>query len=549
MKKKLLTFSIIAFLLSFPILAVNAKSVNIEDEDSLKTCLETDGNTCVLNEDIKLNSPISISGTVVLDLNGKKLELGPSMPAAAKDKGLLTVKNGAFLTINDETGDGEIHSGNSGAMWGAIRLTMPDDDASKVAKLVVNGGHISGYYYPIVGNGDRHNTYVEINGGIIEGLNKNDSLGIFNPQDGEVVINGGTIKGGTGIEMRVGKLTVNGGEIIGIADSLSVVKNGSGSTSVGAGVAIMQHNTGKPITVNINGGKISGIVPVFQKNIQELAEDTYKKINININGGEYKVINSGTLAIDFENDVYAVMGGTYDVEPLSKYIKTPFKVITEGQKYVVVLDSISDFEEIDPDKKVENPEMGITKESKDIIEDAFKEAMKDPELQAKVQGKDISLILDYSKKELEKTEKDAFEAKKKDLKGTVTSAGVFDINIDIYDNTEKTVIGNITELDSKITLQILLPENMLNKSKDYNREYYLLRMHDGNIDTIKAKLSDDGKSITAESDKFSSYELVYVDTEKNPETGDNIGLYIFMGLSSIAGIYAVTKLIRRKETI
>ena len=84
----------------------------------------------------------------------------------------------------------------------------------------------------------------------------------------------------------------------------------------------------------------------------------------------------------------------------------------------------------------------------------------------------------------------------------------FDIEIELLINDESK--GLIPETSEKLTFKVAIPENL----KKDGRKFYVLRLHDGKID--KLPVNEDG---TFETDKFSSYMLVYEDVKATtPET-------------------------------
>ena len=84
----------------------------------------------------------------------------------------------------------------------------------------------------------------------------------------------------------------------------------------------------------------------------------------------------------------------------------------------------------------------------------------------------------------------------------------FDIEIELLINDESK--GLIPETSEKLTFKVAIPENL----KKDGRKFYVLRLHDGKID--KLPVNEDG---TFETDKFSSYMLVYEDVKvTTPET-------------------------------
>ncbi|MCR5150207.1 MAG: hypothetical protein K6B52_03160, partial [Clostridiales bacterium] len=72
------------------------------------------------------------------------------------------------------------------------------------------------------------------------------------------VNNGAVVKGDSGIEVRAGSLTVNGGTITATAESYSYTANGSGTTTRGAAIAIAQHTTALSVNATLNGGTLVG---------------------------------------------------------------------------------------------------------------------------------------------------------------------------------------------------------------------------------------------------------------------------------------------------
>ena len=91
--------------------------------------------------------------------------------------------------------------------------------------------------------------------------------GIYAAGYAEWNIDNAYISGGTGIEIRAGKMNVeNNAQIIGTNVPTTVTPNGNGSTTEGAGIAIAQHTTKLPIDVVINDGTISGFSALYQSN-------------------------------------------------------------------------------------------------------------------------------------------------------------------------------------------------------------------------------------------------------------------------------------------
>lgn len=254
-----------------------------------------DGDTIQLTNDIKLQTGVDFEDTVTLDLNGHTIA----------DKNwtsgdyLVSVKRGGELTIEDSSTDqtGAITASSSNEkLYAAVKITLTgEDEATTPANLIVNGGTLTGYYYGISGNGKRHNTNIEINGGKIVGTN---GAGIYHPQDGTLTINGGEIIGkDTAVEIRSGKLNISGGSLTANADTYTEKANNNGTTVSGAALAISQHTTQKPIAVTITGGTFKGARAVSETNVQN--DDSTKDVTLIISNGTFDGKISSADCTDF----------------------------------------------------------------------------------------------------------------------------------------------------------------------------------------------------------------------------------------------------------
>ena len=217
---------------------------------------------------------------------------GPSL-----NSGVLLVHNGADVTIN--ANNGGINSGSNA--YAAIALTKSGDDATKTAKLTINGGTFSGYYYGITGNGNRQNTSITINGGNIKGTKENESTGIYNPQKGTLTINGGTIEGATGIYVKSGKVvtSITGGTIKGVGAKGDFSHNDNGFSSTGDAIVFENCNyPGGAPKADIKGGKF------YSTNAAVVASYNttgYEPIEKFVTGGLYsKKVDSKLISVGYK---------------------------------------------------------------------------------------------------------------------------------------------------------------------------------------------------------------------------------------------------------
>ena len=110
-----------------------------------------------------------------------------------------------------------------------------------------------------------------------------------------------------------------------------------------------------------------------------------------------------------------------------------------------------------------------------------------------------------------------------------------DINLfkKIGNNEEK-----ITATNGKIKIKLNIPKELINNKKDINREYKIVRVHNDKAEIIDCKYNNDN-TLEFETDKFSTYAIIYKDVNKdviNPKTSDNIITYIILFISSLIGL-------------
>lgn len=615
---KIMGIGLLSFLM-IGVATVNAAVVEVKNEEELTSCVATSENTCKLTDNIVLSKQLNIKSDVVIDLNGKSITPNETLKLS---QGLVMVYRNAKLTVNDTVGTGKISSGNSGNVWGGIEVVnLYDKDETKTAELIINGGTIEGYYWGVVGNGTLHNTKITINAGTIKGINE-DSLGIYHPQDGILTINGGTIEGGTGIEIRSGSLIMNDGTVKGLLIPTSVMPNGNGSTTEGAGIAVAQHTTKKAINVTINGGTVEGYTALYESNPQKNPEDIIAKVSLKVAGGEFKAINGGKNAIYSEDFTKFITGGIFSSE-VTEYIATDLssEKVENGYKvgkiYTITVKEIANGSvTADIKEGMLDDVVKLTVKASEgyelkelVVKDASGKEVTVTNNSFKLPASNVTISATFSKIEI-KTEVPKIDttetpketvvgvsdsekisnvlldtlAESKDLKDAIAGISVttsldiktitstdtevknvekalennkikdakvsdfFDITINVKNANTNAVIGTLPELKDKIELVVALPEDLLSVAEGYTRTYYIVRNHNGVLDVLDTVLSKDSKSISFTSDKFSTYAIAYVDTPisnpsipESPKTGDNIIVYVTLGLLSVCGIGYMVK--------
>ena len=255
-----------------------------------------------LVKDVNADAQLEVHGSYTLDLNGHKIAYTGTSTLAS---GVVLVLRGANLTIKDSSGNnsGAILSGDKA--YAAVALTKAGETSTADAVLTVESGTLTGHYYAVVGNGSRHGTQITVNGGVLTGA---EGTAIYHPQSGTLTINDGTLTGTeAAVEIRAGTLNITGGSFTATASPASSGPNGSGTTSSGAAIAIAQHNTMLPISVNISGGTFTGDTAIYESNPQNNPTEKIKDIHMSITGGSFTGTNSQAAAVYVQDA--AIIGG------------------------------------------------------------------------------------------------------------------------------------------------------------------------------------------------------------------------------------------------
>lgn len=117
-------------------------------------------------------------------------------------------------------------------------------------------------------------------------------------------------------------------------------------------------------------------------------------------------------------------------------------------------------------------------------------------------------------------------------------AGYYDI--DLFKATSNGLkVEQLTEVEGGVSIKLQLPSTLASVKKGFKRTYYVIRLHDG-VTTVLPAVDNGDRTITFKSDKFSTYTLVYNDSEikkvTNPETSDNALVYFAVATISLAGL-------------
>lgn len=529
MKKKLV-FLAVSFILCMP--GVFAKEITAGTDAELTDAFANS----ITGDVIKLTGNITdhqggSSSLMVKDGKNITLDLnGHTISASGSNRTIVV--NGGNLII---TGKGTIKQLDHNAVnvWGSetavngvfSKLTVDKD-------VTLEGSCGLGIFY------DVKNAYgVEVDfagkinatdvGFTINGIITNDNAPIVNIKNGAsinvtgengvalylagngttIIENGVTMTGAQPIEVRAGKLNVNGGTFTSTAKELSSKPNGNGQTTMGAGIAVVQHTTKLPINVNIKGGTFTGVKSIYVNNTQ------------------------GNSAEDFAKVIVQATGGTFNTEDITKFVASNYKANKTNGMYNVV-----------ENKVIEDNSGKVIFESEKPLDNKY-------QLKVTEKSKD-------EKTNIEKKVSKAFETNNKVKDATLIS--VYDISVSDASN-------NVVPMENgKFTISIAIAKSM--QKYDAYKVVYLDAQ--GNIkETLNAELVNG--NIVFTTTHLSTYAIVgynnadvsnttnattnantnktTTNSVKNPSTNDiNLPLILLIGLISLSGVVLTTKKVLEK---
>ncbi len=519
MKKKLLFLvAVLAFMVAMPI--ASAEVLEAKDVTTLVEMVKKakDGDTVKLTADITgYDQKLEINGkrTITLDMNGHNITYLTGSKSYIGVYGATLIVKGSGVITND-TDSGLNVYGKETKDDSFVSKLIVEKDVTLKGKYGLaifwdtkNGSHgASVDFYgkvEVTNNGIATNgsilnedgPVVNIKKGAVVKSTGSDGAAVYCAGNGTYNIEeGATITGATGIEVRAGKLNVKGGTITGTAKELTSKANGGGSTTFGAGIAVVQHTTQLPIEVNITGGTITGAEALYVNNTQGNPTTAWAKVNVTVTGGT------------FNTDV-------------AKFVGDKYVVNKNGNTYAVV-----------ENKVLETNDEKVIFESEEAIRN------------------------DLSLKVTEKTDDEIKKGTEKVTEAYKDNKKVKEVKlINLYEIDVLNGDGRIEKLeDGKFTIAIAIPESD-QKYDNYKVVYF---DEEGKlVETLNAKLVD-GKVVFTTS-HLSTYGVVGYNNvtetptetkpEKNPGTSDiNLALIIGAIVISTIGVVITSKKISAKVT-
>lgn len=119
------------------------------------------------------------------------------------------------------------------------------------------------------------------------------------------------------------------------------------------------------------------------------------------------------------------------------------------------------------------------------------------------------------------------------------------IDFTLYKQIGKQEQTKVTETKEKISISIEVPEELRNTDEVKSREFYVLRIHNGEVTRLNGSYDADKHIFTFETDRFSTYALTYQDTIRIQTYNG----FRYLQLKAKAGKTSITLSYKRKVQV
>ena len=226
------------------------------------------------------------------------------------------------------------------------------------------------------------------------------------------------------------------------------------------------------------------------------------------------------------------VNGTYNLE------------ILPGTKMKFVVTGGKEPNTVTPEVSKGTPATSVSSDADKIVENT-KASYSEEQQAALKEGGKADVKVSVSKTTPSEEAKKLVEAQ---LNSTNKIAMYLDLGVKVsIKDADGTVIGSdvaLSETGTPVQFTVALDDSFINTNNTVDRTYQVIRIHEGKVDVLPATFDPETKTITFESDKFSTYALMYTDTpkaSKTPVTSDagNVALYAGMGVIALAAVVAM----------
>ena len=229
--------------------------------------------------------------------------------------------------------------------------------------------------------------------------------------------------------------------------------------------------------------------------------------------------SKGSYAADY-HEVFRNADGSINVNQLYE-LKSDSRIYEAGVNGSKIGCSFE--KQVEPGKTEGNVESKGDAPKIDNAEDIAKKIeasveLTDEEKASIAAGSNISVSLVIND-EVKTEEKELVEKNLSSLVENGNIGQIFDISIIKKIGDGEAVSAQVNK---EVTLQIAVPEKLLNKDSNIERTYKIIRVHNGEVtvlDSDKCQFNEKTGVITFKTDKFSTYAIVYTDKAKEVISG------------------------------
>lgn len=483
-------------------------------------------------------------GAVMLRGSANKEDINYSTLTVGKD---VTLEGWAPIFINQLNGVNKIKDsyGITVNLYGTLN-GFADSSGDRGHGIYVNGNIKHKENYPVI------NIY---EGAIIN----TPGDGIYAAGFAKWNIEGAKITGGIGIGAKSGIFNLKN-VIIKATDPYMDPKYwGNGIYSNGAAIQIESNNGyAGGIDITIDGGKYESInaYAIHHYLASKNGETVNNSLeNLTIKNGAF-IGGKNNIAVEVvDKDKVSITGGKYS-SSVVKYVTDEYVESKVESEFVVAKKEVKvETPTIDTTKPVKEVTVGV--KGDDTLKETLVKAIKDSKLDVADINAIVMVTIDNQKEE--EAPADATKSIKElaKEKNDIKVVSFFDITLNVKNNITGETLGTLNVLNNKIKFNMALPEDITKVSEGYTRKYFIVRYHDGKSEMLPTTL--EGNIITFESDKFSTYALVYEDIKneieniedkteiENPSTLDSIVIDLLVGSTSVIGLILVAKSIAKRK--
>lgn len=130
--------------------------------------------------------------------------------------------------------------------------------------------------------------------------------------------------------------------------------------------------------------------------------------------------------------------------------------------------------------------------------------------------------------------------------GSYTVGQYLDLKMSLNCNGE--FVHAYTELAAPVSVAVEIPSELIQTDTKLFRTYKVIRIHEGVAEVLGASFDKTSKTLSFSTDRFSTYAIVYVDSN-NPQTGDSNDLTMSFAMLILCGlgITATAAVLPRKQ--